>query len=79
MRHSLNKTDMKAEGVLMLLPETEEEISGSPHELGEPIPLKSRKLGPQCRAKCLSSSPGPPFKSDSFVRLGTVGLTDPLL
>ena len=42
MRHSL-----KAEGLLMLLLDAEEEISGStPHELGEPTPLESRRLGP---------------------------------
>lgn len=64
----------------MLLLDTEEEISGStPHELGKPTPLRSRRLGPQCRAKNLSSSPGSLFESDNFVRLVTVGLTDPLL
>lgn len=64
----------------MLLLDTEEAISeNSLHELEEPTPLRSRKLGPPCRANLLSSLPGSSFKLDGFLGLDMVGSTTALL
>lgn len=45
------------------------------HKLREPTPLRSQRLGPPCRAKCLSSLVESSLKPDGYFGLGLISWT----